>query len=91
MSAFDKVIGYTQVKHELMQTADTLKNREIYEALGVSSPRGLLLHGVPGVGKTLMAQCLIEESGYTDVYLHGDSTPLSVKETPEQIMNLLLE
>ena len=35
--------------------------------------------------------CLIEESDYTDVYLHGDSTPLSVKETPEQIMNLLLE
>lgn len=35
--------------------------------------------------------CLVEESGYTDVYLHGDSTPLSVKETPEQIMNLLLE
>lgn len=35
--------------------------------------------------------CLIEEDGYTDVYLHGDSTPLSVKETPEQIMNLLLE
>lgn len=35
--------------------------------------------------------CLIEESGYTDVYLRGDSTPLSVKETPERIMNLLLE
>lgn len=35
--------------------------------------------------------CLIEEDGYTDIYLQGDSTPLSVKETPEQIMNLLLE
>lgn len=63
MSAFDKIIGYKQVKHELAQIADTLKNREVYSALGVSSPRGLLLHGVPGVGKSLMAQCLIEESG----------------------------
>lgn len=62
MSAFEKVIGYEQVKQELRQIADTLKNREIYAALGVSSPRGLLLHGVPGVGKSLMAQCLIEES-----------------------------
>ena len=35
--------------------------------------------------------CLIEEDGYTNVYLQGDSTPISVKETPEQIMNLLLE
>lgn len=63
MSAFDKIIGYKQVKHELAQIADTLKNEEVYKALGVSSPRGLLLHGVPGVGKSLMAQCLIEESG----------------------------
>ena len=35
--------------------------------------------------------CILEEDGYTDVYLQGDSTPLSVKETPEQIMNLRLE
>ena len=63
MGAFEKVIGYERVKQELRQIADTLRNREVYEALGVSSPRGLLLHGVPGVGKSLMAQCLIEESG----------------------------
>mgnify|MGYP004476115871 CR=1 FL=1 len=62
MNAFDKIIGYKQVKHELAQIADTLKNGEVYKALGVSSPRGLLLHGVPGVGKSLMARCLIEES-----------------------------
>lgn len=28
--------------------------------------------------------CIIEEDGYTDVYLHGDSTPLSAKETPSR-------
>lgn len=63
MSAFDKVIGYGYVKQELAQIADTLKCREVYVALGVSSPRGLLLYGEPGVGKSLMAQCLIEECG----------------------------
>lgn len=35
--------------------------------------------------------CLIERVGYTHVYLQGDSAPLSVRETPEQIMNLLME
>ena len=63
MSAFDHVIGYWGIKKELEQISDTLKNREIYEKLGVMSPRGLLLHGEPGVGKTLMASALMEESG----------------------------
>ncbi|MDE6060739.1 MAG: AAA family ATPase, partial [Clostridia bacterium] len=34
-----------------------------YQELGVATPRGLLLHGAPGVGKTLMATCVVEESG----------------------------
>ncbi len=63
MNAFDRIIGYSAVKQELLQIADTLKNREIYSALGAASPRGLLLHGVPGVGKSLMAKCLMDASG----------------------------
>lgn len=63
MSKFDKIIGYSAVKKELKQIADTLKNREVYAKLGVSSPRGLLLYGEPGVGKSLMASAVIEESG----------------------------
>jgi len=63
MSKFDMIIGYGAVKKELKQIADTLKNREYYEKLGVSAPRGLLLHGEPGVGKSLMAAAIIEASG----------------------------
>jgi len=63
MSKFDKIIGYSAVKKELKQIADTLKNREVYAKLGVCSPRGLLLYGEPGVGKSLMASAVIEESG----------------------------
>lgn len=64
MKAMDKIIGYSNIKRELKQIGDTLKNREAYDKLGVSSPRGLLLYGEPGVGKSLMASAIIEESGF---------------------------
>lgn len=63
MNAFDKIIGYSSLKKELMQISDTLKNRQFYDKLGVSAPRGLLLYGEPGVGKSLMASTVIEDSG----------------------------
>ena len=63
MNEFDRIIGYAEVKRQLVRIADALKNTGIYAALGAVSPRGLLLYGEPGVGKTLMAQCLIEASG----------------------------
>ena len=63
MKAIDKIIGYAGIKKELRQISDTLKNDEVYKRLGVSAPRGLLLHGEPGVGKSLMATAVIEESG----------------------------
>ena len=61
MSAFDKVIGYEKEKEELYQLCDMAKNPEKYAALGVKLPRGILLYGVPGVGKTLMATALLDE------------------------------
>ena len=63
MSAFDKVIGYDTIKNELRQVCDMISNKEVYENLGARMPNGLLLHGEPGLGKTLLAKCFIEESG----------------------------
>lgn len=63
MSAFDKVIGYETIKNELLQICDMIRNREVYENLGAKLPHGILLYGDPGLGKTLMAKCFIEESG----------------------------
>ena len=63
MNAFEKIIGYEREKEQLMQICDMAKNPAKYTALGVNLPRGVLLHGVPGVGKTLMATALIEEMG----------------------------
>ena len=62
MKEFDKIIGYSDVKAELERICDIMINHDKYANLGVTTPRGLLMHGVPGVGKTTMAKCLIEAS-----------------------------
>ena len=73
MSAFDKIIGYQAIKNDLMQIVDTLKNTEAYQRLGVKPSRGLLLYGEPGVGKTLMADAVIAESGRQAFLCRKDS------------------
>ena len=62
MKEFNRVIGYDDVKIELERIVDMMINSEKYRELGVQTTRGLLLHGDPGVGKTLMAKCFIKAS-----------------------------
>ena len=61
---FERIVGYPSVKKVLEQIVDIIANKDIYSALGAAIPRGLLLHGEPGVGKTLMMECLIDAIGY---------------------------
>ena len=72
-NAFDKIIGYEEIKEELMQVCDMIKNRERYESLGAKLPRGILLHGDPGLGKSLMAECFIAESGLKSFTVRYDA------------------
>lgn len=64
MSTFDRIHGYAEIKVELEKICHILRCPEEYRAFGVNTPRGLLLYGAPGVGKTLMAEALIAESGH---------------------------
>lgn len=61
MNKFDKIIGYDAVKIEIERICDIVKNEKKYKTLGVNIPKGLLLYGAPGVGKTLFATCFIDE------------------------------
>ena len=88
MSAFDKVIGYEKEKEELLQLCDMAKAPEKYAALGVSLPRGVLLHGVPGVGKTLMASALVEEMGRKCFILRKDK---SISDFVEEIAKVFAQ
>lgn len=62
MKEFEKIIGYEYVKQELYRICDIMRNPEKYRKLGVTTPKGLLLTGEPGVGKTQMCLCLVEAS-----------------------------
>ena len=64
MEHFDKVIGYDEIKKELGIYLDMMKNPEKYSKFGVRLPRGILFEGLPGLGKSLMAECFIKTSGW---------------------------
>jgi len=61
-TTFKDVAGIDSEKQELSEIVDFLKNKDKYKALGARVPRGVLLSGQPGTGKTLLARAIAGEA-----------------------------
>ena len=72
MRELDNVIGYEGIKTELNRIIDMIRNPAKYRELGVSAPKGILLEGEPGIGKTLMAKSFIMDSGLKSYVIRKD-------------------
>ena len=67
------VAGISAAKEELFELIDVLQNPQKYRELGISMPKGVLLVGPPGVGKTLIAKAMAGEAGVPFFYQSGAS------------------
>ena len=70
---FEDVAGIDTIKNELVEIVDYLKSPLKYEAAGAKVPKGVLLEGSPGVGKTLLAKAVAGEAGVPFISISGSS------------------
>ncbi|MES2300189.1 MAG: ATP-dependent zinc metalloprotease FtsH [Pseudomonadota bacterium] len=68
---FDDVAGIDEAKEELREIVDFLKSPERYRRLGGKIPKGVLMVGAPGTGKTLLAKAVAGEAGVPFFSING--------------------
>ena len=68
---FDDVAGVDEAKEELAEIVDFLRNADKYRKLGAEIPKGVLLMGPPGCGKTLLARAVAGEAGVPFFHISG--------------------
>ncbi len=68
---FKKVAGLEEEKEDLEEVVDFLKNPKKYTDVGARIPKGVILVGSPGTGKTLLAKAVAGEAGVPFFYISG--------------------
>ncbi|MCI8654686.1 MAG: ATP-dependent zinc metalloprotease FtsH [Clostridia bacterium] len=68
---FDDVAGLEEEKEELQEIVEFLKTPERFTEMGAKVPRGVLLYGKPGTGKTLIAKAIAGEAGVPFISMSG--------------------
>ncbi len=68
---FEDVAGLEGVKHDLQEIVEFLRNPAKFQRLGARVPKGILLMGAPGTGKTLLARAVAGEAGVPFFSING--------------------
>ncbi len=68
---FDDVAGLEEEKNEMIEIVEFLKNPKKFNDMGAKIPRGILLCGKPGTGKTLIAKAIAGEAGVPFISMSG--------------------
>ena len=68
---FEDIAGLDEEKGELIEIVDFLKKPQAYLDMGAKIPRGILLYGKPGTGKTLIAKAIAGEAGVPFISMSG--------------------
>ena len=68
---FDDIAGLDEEKNELIEIVDFLKKPKAYLDMGAKIPKGILLYGKPGTGKTLIAKAIAGEAGVPFISMSG--------------------
>ena len=88
--SFADIGGLTKVKEELKEMVSApVKYRHYYADIGVEPPRGALMYGPPGVGKTMLAKAMANECSANFISIKGPQLMTKWFGETEQVRSLL--
>lgn len=85
----EQVKGIDEIKEEVSEVVDLLNKKQATNELGGYTPKGILINGQPGVGKTLLAKAIANETDYNFISTNGSTFAGSLQgQGAENVRNL---